>query len=368
MGRKIRNIVCIVCFLIFIFALGAACFLREPVEILVSERRKAAQMPEASVESVIDKSFFDDFESFITDQFFMRDGFRSINAAIRMTLLRQTDNNKVYLAEGHISEFQSVLNEASVKSVAEKLNSIYDKYIKGKNANVYCSVVPDKNYYLAEKNGYPSLDYAKMIDIFTSEIKNMEYIDIFDCLTADDYYKTDSHWKQEKIGAVVDRLSEKMGFATKPVNEYRAEKIADFEGVYAPRLAIGKMKDEIIALSSDAIDSAKVFNLETNETKQGLYDESKLGKYDKYEYFLSGAAAFLTVENPLAKENKELVIFRDSFGSSLVPLMLEGYSKITVIDIRYISPQILGDYVDFTDCDVLFIYNTLILNQSNILR
>ncbi len=368
MSKKIRNIACTVIFLAFIFALGAACFLREPVEVLVSERRKAAQMPEASVESVMDKSFFDDFESFLTDQFFMRDGFRSINAAIRMTLLRQTDNNKVYLADGHISEFQSVLNENSVKATADKLNSIYDKYIKGKNAKVYCSVVPDKNYYLAEKNGYPSLDYGRMLDIFTSEIKNMEYIDISDCLTIDDYYKTDSHWRQENIGAVVDRLGEKMGFATKPIDEYRAEKITDFEGVYAPRLAIGKMSDEIIALSSDVTDSAKVFNLETNKTTWGVYDKTKLSGYDKYEYYLSGAAAFLTVENPLAEEKKELVIFRDSFGSSLVPLMLEGYSKITVVDIRYISPQILGEYVDFTDCDVLFIYNTLILNQSNILK
>lgn len=368
MAKKIRNIACIAVFLIFIFALGAACFLREPVEVLVSERRKAAQMPEASVESVMDKSFFDDFESFLTDQFFMRDGFRSVNAAIRMKLLRQTDNGKVYLADGHISEFQSVLNEKSVKATADKLNAIYDKYIKGKNAKVYCSVVPDKNYYLAEKNGYPSLDYGKMLDIFTSEIKNMEYIDISDCLTIDDYYKTDSHWKQENLSEVVDRLSEKMSFEIKPFDEYKAEKISDFEGVYAPRLAFGKMSDEIVALSSDVTDSAKVFNLETNKTMQGVYDKEKLGGYDKYEYYLSGAAAFLTVENPLAKEKRELVVFRDSFGSSLVPLMLEGYSKITVVDIRYISPQILGEYVDFTDCDVLFIYNTLILNQSNILK
>lgn len=368
MGRKFRSIACIVLFLVFIFALGAACFLREPVEILVSERRKAAQMPEATVESVTDKSFFDGFEAFLTDQFFMRDGFRSINAAIRMKLLRQTDNGKVYLAEGHISEFQSVLNEKSVKAAAEKLNSIYDKYIKGKNARVYYSVIPDKNYYLAEKNGYPSLDYGRMLDIFTSEIKNMEYIDISDCLTVDDYYRTDSHWKQENLGAVVDRLGEKIGFATKPFDEYRAEKITDFEGIYAPRLALGKMSDEIIALSSEITDSAKVFNLETNKTTTDVYDKSKLSGYDKYEYYLSGAAAFLTVENPLAKEKKELVVFRDSFGSSLIPLMLEGYSKITVVDIRYISPQLLGDYVDFTDCDVLFIYNSLILNQSNILK
>lgn len=368
MGKKIRSIACIVIFSVFIFALGAACFLREPVEILVSERRKAAQMPGISADSVMDKSYFDDFEKFLTDQFPLRDGFRTVNAAIRMKLLRQTDNSKVYLADGHISEFQSTLSEKSVKNAAYKLNSIYEKYIKDTNAKVYYSVVPDKNFYLAEKNGFPSLDYNKMLEIYHSEIKNMEYIDIFDCLTADDYYTTDSHWKQENLSAVVDRLSKKMGFEARPFSDYKAQKIADFEGVYAPRLALGKMSDEIITLTSPVTDGARVFNLETNKTTQGVYDMSKLSGYDKYEVYLSGAAAFLTVENPLAEEKRELVVFRDSFGSSLVPLMLEGYSKITVIDIRYIAPQILGEYVDFTNCDVLFIYNTLILNQSNILK
>ncbi len=368
MAEKLRRISTIICFILFIFALGAACFLREPVDVLVSERRKAQQFPEFSVEAVMDKSFFDNLEKYITDQFPMRDGFRSINAAIRMKLLRQTDNNSIYLADGHISEFQSTLSEGSVVSAADKLNTIYDKYIKGTNAKVYYSVIPDKNYYLAEKNGYPSLNYDKMIALYTANVKNMEYINLFDTLSADSFYTTDSHWKQEKTSPVIDRLSEKMGFKTRPFDEYEAVKLADFEGVYAPRLALESMSDEIFALTSEVTEGAKVFNLETNKTTVGVYDKSKLKGYDKYDVFLSGAAAFLTVENPLATEKKELVLFRDSFGSSLAPLMLEGYSKITVVDIRYISSQILGEYVDFTNCDVLFIYNTQILNQSSILK
>ncbi len=368
MDKKIRKISVTIIFALFIFILGAACFLRTPVEVLVSERRKAAQLPEFSVESVMDKSYFDNIEKFLTDQFPLRDKFRSINASIRMKLLRQTDNSGVYLADGHISEFQSTLNENSVKAAAGKFNAIYDKYLKDANTKVYYSVIPDKNYYLAKKNGYPALDYEKMLEVYTSEMKNMKYIDIFGALTADSYYKTDSHWKQEEIGKVVEILSSEMGFKVKPMSEYKKEKVSDFEGVYAPRLAIGSMKDEIYTMNSPVTDAAKVFNLETNSTSLGVYDKTKLNAYDKYDVYLSGAAALLTVENPLASEKKELVIFRDSFGSSLAPLMLEGYSKITIVDIRYFASQILGEYIDFTDCDVLFIYNTQILNQSEILK
>lgn len=364
-----KKIISIICFALFIFSFGIACFVKDPVQVLVSERRKAAQFPEFSVEAVIDKSFFNGLEDFLADQFPFRDTFRSIKAAIQLKILNQSDNNGIYTAEGHISELDYTLNETSVKNAAKKLNDIYGKYIKGTDAKCYFSVVPDKNYYLAEKNGYPALDYGRMVEIYTSGVKNMEYIDIFDCLTLDNYYKTDSHWKQQEIAPVIDRLSEKMGFEAKPSDYYAKEKLADFEGVYAPRLAMGSdFKDEIITMNSPATDGAKVWNLETNKVTQGVYDKSKLESGDKYDTYLQGAAALLTVENPAATEKKELVVFRDSFGSSLAPLMLDGYSKITLVDLRYISSQMLGQFVDFGGCDVLFIYNTQILNQSSLLK
>lgn len=366
--NKIKNIICIVLFAAFVIIPGGICLLKEPVDILISERRRAAQLPEFSVKAVMDKSYFDGIEDFLTDQFPLRDELRAVNAAIRLKLFGQKDNGGIYLAEGHISELQTTLNEESVAKAAEKLNEISKKFLEGKNTRVYYSVIPDKNYYLAEKNGYPALDYEKMLDIYTSKVENMEYIDIFDCLDLDSYYKTDSHWRQEKLGAVVERLSEKMGFTAKPVNEYTAEKLADFEGVYASRLAFGWEADEIIALTDEATLGARVNDTEKNESYIGIYNKSKLNGNDRYDVFLSGATALISAENPLAKEKRELVIFRDSFGSSLAPLLLSGYSKITLVDIRYMSSQILDQFVEFENCDVLFLYNTQILNQSSMLK
>lgn len=61
---------------------------------------------------------------------------------------------------------------------------------------------------------------------------------------------------------------------------------------------------------------------------------------------------------------KELLLFRDSFGSSIAPLLLENYSKITLIDLRYLSKDILENYIEFENQDVLFLYSTLVLNQN----
>ena len=88
---------------------------------------------------------------------------------------------------------------------------------------------------------------------------------------------------------------------------------------------------------------------------------------DKYDVYLSGATPLITIENKDGSNEKELLLFRDSFGSSIAPLLLENYKKITLIDLRYISSSILDKYVDFENQDVLFLYNTLIVNQ-NILK
>ena len=95
---------------------------------------------------------------------------------------------------------------------------------------------------------------------------------------------------------------------------------------------------------------------------------SKLDSKDLYDVFLSGASALKIIENPDAPEGKELIVFRDSFGSSIIPLLVRDYSRVTLIDIRYISPELLGQFVDFSGKDVLMLYSTLLLNNSSTLK
>ena len=61
-------------------------------------------------------------------------------------------------------------------------------------------------------------------------------------------------------------------------------------------------------------------------------------------------------------------MFRDSFGSSLAPLLASGYRTITLVDLRYITSAELGKYLEVTDQDVLFLYSTLLLNNSMAMR
>ena len=88
-----------------------------------------------------------------------------------------------------------------------------------------------------------------------------------------------------------------------------------------------------------------------------------------YDVFLSGATPLVTVTSPLADTDRALVIFRDSYGSSLAPLLLDGYAKIILADVRYVTTAYLGQFVDFSEVDdVLLLYSTTVVNSAGILR
>ena len=80
------------------------------------------------------------------------------------------------------------------------------------------------------------------------------------------------------------------------------------------------------------------------------------------------AKAFAEKAKENATSDKELIVFRDSFASSMVPLLLENYKTVTLVDIRYMSTQVLGNFIDFHGQDVLFLYSTTVLNTKGIFR
>ena len=83
---------------------------------------------------------------------------------------------------------------------------------------------------------------------------------------------------------------------------------------------------------------------------------------------MSGSKSILTIENPEAETDRELILFRDSFGSSLAPLLAEGYAKITLVDIRYMQLERLEHFISFHGQDVLFLYSTSVLNNSEVIK
>ncbi len=348
-------------------ALVLWAWLRTPQEASLSERRLLAQRPALSVEALLSGDYMRGFEDYATDQFPLREEFRTLKAVSAFYLFRQSDNNDIYIKDGSAVKIEYPLNENSVTSATEKLTDVYEKYLAESGANVYLSIVPDKAYYTAAVNGYPALDYDRLIALAREGMPYAEYIDITGLLDAGDYYATDSHWRQEQIGAAADALSEGMGLGKLEQTYEPVRTDVPFYGVYYGQAALPMEPDEIVYLTNEMLDSCTVYNVETNSTVD-VYNLEKLESRDPYEVFLSGAAAILKIENPSVQNGRHLVVFRDSFAGSLMPLLLEKYERVTMIDTRYVMPAMLGQLVDFDADDVLFLYSTSLLNSSGTLR
>ena len=329
-----------------------------------SERRPLAQMPAITLDSVVSGKFMKDFESYSLDQFPLRDGFRTVKSLFHQYGLRQKDNNGIYLYYGYAAKQEKELNRDSLNHALNRFNHIYEKYLG--DSDVYMAVVPDKGYYLAEGNGYLTMDYSAMFSMVQQGMPWATYIDITDCLKIDDYYYTDTHWRQEQLLPVAQRLSKAMGLTLPQSDDFLVTAVErPFYGVYYGQAALPMESDSMFLMESDWLRECKVYNFET-QGYTAVYDMTRLNGNDLYEIYLSGPQSLLTIENPNAATDRELIIFRDSFGSSLAPLLTKDYAKVTLVDVRYISALRLGNFLDFHGQDVLFLYSTLVLNSNAI--
>ncbi len=337
--------------------------------ISISERRKLKVKPEISLENVLNGKFMKEFESYAADQFTNRMNFRQIKAYTRFYILNQKDNNGIYIKNGFAIKKEEILNEGPINHATDRFNYIYQNYIT-KNNNVFLSIIPDKHYFT--QDGYNKLDYEKMIKIVKNNMEYAEYIDVTTTLSIKDYYKTDLHFRQEKLINLANTILIAMGNETIDKKDFKEVDLnVPFYGVYYGQSALYLEPDNIKYLTNNIIEKAEVYNYETDKITR-VYDLDKLENYetgkDLYDIFLSGASPLLTITNEDAKTDKELIVFRDSFSSSLAPLLIEQYKKITLIDIRYIKSEYLGEFVSFSNQDILFIYSTTVLNSASILK
>ena len=356
-----KNIINITIFFLIIFSLSGMWLFGEKSEVIKEERRLSAKMPPIS--EIFSESFSGDFEEHFLDTFPKRNTFRYLDSSFRKNIMLQSDVNKIYEEAGHLSKIEYPMNEKQILHSAKKIEEI-SKMAE----NVYYSVIPDKNYFLKGDKLRPRIDYEKLLTILSENIKSAQYIDIFDKLTIDNHYKTDTHWRQEAILPTANKLLEKMGNDISHV-DYTPKEYKNFYGVYAMQSAFSTSPETLITLENEKITSATYESIE-NEGTFPTYNSELFDGNDSYDIFLGGAKALINISRPLqnGEKEKKLVLFRDSFGSSIAPLFLENYNHITMVDLRYISSKLLSEYVDFENSDVLFLYNTQIINNGYLLK
>lgn len=354
MSKKIHTIT----FLIILFFFPLMSLFSKDKLIDEYERRYLKQFSEIET-----KNFTDEIETYISDQFPFRYNLRQLKGFFNYNVFNRIENQDIVIQDDSAIKIDLDYNYDNTKVTIEKLMKLRSKLFKRNKC--YFALIPDKNCYY--NNETVAVDYNKVYDILKKGVPGVLTINTFDKLNLSDYYTTDSHWSQENIVDVSNLILEKMRHEIKNIS-YTENKIQNFNGVYVGQSALPLKPDTITYLTTPSIDKATVFNFEANTTTP-IYDLAKLEdkkSLDNYDIFLSGACPLLKINNPDQTNGKTLILFRDSYGSSIAPLFVEYYTDIYVVDLRYMDSTFIEKYIDITpDMDVLFLYSTTLLEIPN---
>lgn len=337
-----------------IFSFSLFTLIIKDRDISIMERRKLANA------KILKDDFNENLDEYLSDQFFTRDSFLTLNSIFNRYVLNNKEYNDVYLKDDYIFEKNYPLDNNSIDNFIKKLNFVKDNYLK--HNSCYYAIIPDKNYFL-DGSKYLKIDYDFLYKRLNQELKINE-IDFRSLLNISDYYKTDIHLQQTSYFKVIEYLSKYFDLELKDV-KYEENVYKEFTGASFYKVPFSK-KEELVYLNNKELNNVKVKHLEYKDNY--IYKREALKSSDAYNVFLSGPSSLIEIINEKANSSKELIIFRDSFGSSLAPLLVPYYKKITLIDLRYINMKNVNNYVNFNNQDVLFLYSSLIVNNSFILK
>ena len=281
------------------------------------------------------------------------------------------ENGDIFANGDYASEVLAKANDRMLNYAVGLFGQIYNTYLANGDHTVVMSVIPDKNYYMTQtETTPPTVDYDAFFDVFKNGMADFStYVDLTGALALDDYYYTDIHWKQECIQPAANLIAQAFGHTLSA--EYSQQTVdVEFIGSYTDEAPdLGVLTDTLTYLTGDVFDGVTVLNYNDAAPSEGvLYETDITGNRNTYEVFLSGPTPLQVIENANAATDRELIIFRDSFGSALAPLFCETYAKITLVDLRYIQSSVLNQFITFEDQDILFIYSTNILNTAMVMK
>ena len=173
------------------------------------------------------------------------------------------------------------------------------------------------------------------------------------------YYLTDHHWTSLGARYAYQELRRSLGLEDKKTTDSEIAVADDFLGTDYNRIHYYRKPDVIHKYDIPEANTATMeINNSGEKTKyQSIYDEKALKTADKYNCFFSGNYSAITVDTD-AKNDKTLLLIKDSFSNSLVPFLCQDYETIIMVDLRYVNSSVT-DYLPEGKVpdDVLIVYN-----------
>ena len=363
--RKKGNI--IFTFLIMLFCLMLGFFSLIGIfipdrQLSENENRVLAQMPVLTVSGVLDGSFMKDFEAYLADQFPLRDEAIYLKGFFER-LWGKSSENGVYIGKNDfLFDVPTAFDEDKMADTASLVNKLCKKNSK---LNAVFTLVPNSTCIYRENlpEGLVLPDQSKQIEkLYAALDKEIVTVDAVSALLReksyhDVFYKTDHHWTTRGAYSVFLEIADKLKLDVKKDSFSFYTVSNGFEGTLKAKSTFAKAKDSLEICVPEKSEGSYYIEISgVTEKYSSCFFEEKLNEKNKYEVFLGGNYESLTVTTSLP-EGRKLVVVKDSFANCIIPMLTPYFTKILVLDPRYMteSVQKLLQEDDYTD--LLFLYN-----------
>lgn len=364
-----KEAVSVAVFAVLIFGGTLASLFSKKRVFSENENRLLAQMPEFSVERLLDGSFGADYETYLSDQFFARDTWISIKTYTERFIGKKDINGVYFGKDGYLIEKHSVMpadREVADRN-AERVAAFLERQLALLGEN-HCKflLVPGSIDVLQGK--LPPFASDDAVPYFLETMKELVpeevYVDLYDLMLshADEaiYYRTDHHWTTLGAYYAYAAWAESCGITPKALSEFTAEEISGFYGTVHSKVNISTKPDTITLYHSGTQFTAEY---DMAKTSEGLYVKEHLETKDKYSVYLDGNHALVKITGG-EKNGKTLLVVKDSFAHSFVPFAAEHFETVYMIDLRYFNMAVSRFAEQYGVTDVLVLYNRLNLEED----
>ncbi len=357
---------CIV-FVVFIAGISLVNWLTPSTDFSESENRSLQTFPEVNTEKVFSGEFSQEFESYANDQFLLRDGWVGLKTLASLAIGKK-DNGRVFFGkDGYLLEMDSVLNQQQLSANAEALGA-FMAYAKQQNPalNLAVLMAPTATGVMTEK--LPPLavtyDQAQAIEQVRAAMpEGVVFPDILSALNAhkaDDnlYYRTDHHWTTHGAYWAYAELLTRWGMTPLAREDFTVRTVSDaFYGTTYSKANLYTIRPDTVERYDPVTANPCTMKLDGKDTVyDSLYDESFLGKKDKYSYFLGGNHRIYEIDTSV-KNGRTLLVLQDSYAHCMIPFLAQHYEKIVVADLRYFLTPVEDLLTEYAVTDVLALYN-----------
>ncbi len=371
--NKIRNVILTAIFLLFVFGFAVAGLIEKDRDFSEMENRPLAQFPEFTFENLKSGKYTSGIESYMSDQVFMKDKLVSLKTDCERAVLKNYQNGVYFGKDGYYIQ-QYTENREQIDKNISYIND-WAKLIP-ENVPIRFCLVPNAVSVCADK--LPSLavndnqlDSIKHIKDTLSD--KVELLNAYDSLKEaynngeNVFYKTDHHWTNDGVKAVFNELA---GTGTDTAKKDFDASITrnDFYGTLYSKAPSAFTKPDTMVFPKHSESDYKVEYVKENKTTDTLIDESFLDKKDKYAAFMGGNFSQINITNKNASEKGNVLILKDSYANVMLPYLVEQYSNLTVVDMRYyhFEKQTVSELIKSNNIDsVIMIYNMDFVNSDD---